>query len=66
MAKYFGQYNYGVEGGAVFKAPYLDALFTNHSDMSLQYMINFNWRSKDAPQTVPDARQLLEELGYEK
>ena len=66
MAKYFGQYNYGVEGGELFKAPYLDALFTNHSDMSLQYMIDFNWRSKDAPQTVPDARQLLKELGYEK
>lgn len=64
MAKYFGLYNWGTEGGTRYEAPYLDAFFTNHTDMSLQFMIDQGFRPEHRP--VPDARELLERLGYEK
>ena len=64
MAKYFGLYNWGTEGGTRYEAPYLDAFFTNHTDMSLQFMIDQGFRPEHRP--VPDARQLLDELGYER
>ena len=64
MAKYFGLYNWGTEGGTRYEAPYLDAFFTNHTDMSLQFMIDHGFRKEY--HAVPDARDLLEKLGYEK
>ena len=64
MAKYFGQYNFGVEIDGKYKAPYLDALFTNHSDMSINYMITQGWRKSPASQELVDARVVLERLGY--
>ena len=64
MAKYFGLYNWGTEDGTRYEAPYLDAFFTNHTDMSLQFMIDQGFRPEHRP--VPDARQLLDELGYER
>ena len=63
MAKYFGQYNFGVADG-MFNPPYLDALFTNHSDMSINYMITHGWRKSPASQTLVDAREVLRKLGY--
>ena len=66
MAKYFGQYNWGNEGGSRYEAPYLDAFFTNHTDMSLQYMVDFGYRKSPAPTEIPDAREVLEKLGYDK
>lgn len=63
MAKYFGQYNFGVTDG-MFDAPYLDALFTNHSDMSINYMITHGWRKSPASQKLVDARAVLKRLGY--
>lgn len=66
MAKYFGQYNWGAEGGSRYQAPYLDAFFTNHTDMSLQYMVDFGYREAPAPTDIPDAREVLDKLGYEK
>ncbi len=56
MAKYFGQYNFGVEIDGKYKAPYLDALFTNHSDMSINYMITQGWRKSPASETLVDAK----------
>lgn len=64
MAKYFGQYNFGVEIDGKYKAPYLDALFTNHSDMSINYMITQGWRKSPASETLVDAKVVLERLGY--
>lgn len=66
MAKYFGQYNWGSDGGSRYEAPYLDAFFTNHTDMSLQYMVDFGYRKSPAPTEIPDAREVLDNLGYEK
>ena len=66
MAKYFGLYNWGTEGGTRYEAPYLDAFFTNHTDMSLQFMYDHNFRDASLHHAVPDARQLLDELGYER
>ena len=66
MAKYFGQYNWNNEGGSRYEAPYLDAFFTNHTDMSLQYMVDFGYRTSPAPTKIPDAREVLENLGYDK
>lgn len=63
MAKYFGQYNFGVTEG-MFDAPYLDAIFTNHADMSINYMITHGWRKSPASQTLVDARDVLKRLGY--
>ena len=42
----------------------LDALFTNHSDMSINYMITHGWRKSPASQTLVDAREVLRKLGY--
>ena len=66
MAKYFGQYNWGSDGGSRYEAPYLDAFFTNHTDMSLQYMVDFGYRKSPAPTEIHDAREVLDNLGYEK
>lgn len=63
MGKYFGQYNFGVTEG-MFKAPYLDALFTNHADMSINYMITQGWRKSPASQDLVDAKKVLESLEY--
>ena len=73
MAKYFGLYNWGVQDGNRYQAPYVDAYFTNHTDMSLQFMkdhvdeLNISDELKatiKAKVEVPDARELLNELGY--
>ena len=69
MAKYFGLYNWGNEGGTRYEAPYVDAFFTNHTDMSLQFMIDHGFRTEEQVNVireVPNARQLLEDLGYTK
>lgn len=74
MAKYFGVYNHGNNSGTRYQAPYLDAFFTNHTDMSLKFMlenketlkaINSGMKILDArPQNVPDPREVLNALGY--
>lgn len=66
MGKYFGEYNWGNEGGSLFEPPYLDGAFTNRTELTLQYFIDKGVRNKDAVQTVPDPRQLLDKLGYVK
>lgn len=66
MAKYYGDYNFGASGNNLFQAPYLDAMFTNRSEMTLDYFINKGVRASGAPQSVPDSEQLLETLGYTK
>ena len=43
---------------------YGDGLFTNRSEMSLKYLIDNGLRKAPAPQTVPDAVETLERLGY--
>ena len=34
--------------------------------MSLQYMVDFGYRTSPAPTKIPDAREVLENLGYDK
>lgn len=75
MAKYFGVYNHGNSDGIRYQAPYLDAFFTNHTDMSLKFMLENRDRLdqikpgmktvlNSRPQNVPEPLQLLKELGY--
>ena len=66
MGKYFGEYNWGNEGGYLFEPPYLDGAFTNRTEMTLQYFIDKGVRNAGAAQTVPDASAMLDKLGYEK
>lgn len=67
MAKYFGQYNFNVTGNTRYEAPYADAIFTNHTDMSLDYLYTFGYRDQNvAPYPVADPRKVLEDLGYKK
>lgn len=66
MAKYFGEYNYGVTDPDLFNPPYMDGLFTNRSEMTLQYLIDKGVRKAPAPQTVPDPNEVLDRLGYTK
>ena len=61
MHVYFGDWHYGASD---FKAPYLDGLFTNRTELTLQYMIDKGLRHKDAPQTVENAQDCLTRLGY--
>ncbi|MEF9923185.1 MAG: glycerophosphodiester phosphodiesterase family protein [Muribaculaceae bacterium] len=64
MNKYFGLYNFGINGGQLFNPPYLDGAFTNRSEMTIQFFIDQKVRKAPAPQTVPDPEKLLTELGY--
>lgn len=66
MKKYYGDFNYGVENSNLFTPPYLDGMFTNRSEMTIQYFIDKGVRPAEAPQTVPNAEQLLTRLGYNK
>ena len=61
MHVYFGDWHYGESD---FEAPYLDGLFTNRTELTLQYMIDKGLRHPDAPQEVPNPQELLTRLGY--
>lgn len=64
MKKYFGDYNYGNAIADLTKPPYADAMFTNRSEMTLQYYIDKGVRNANAPKAVKNPNQLLKELGY--
>jgi glycerophosphoryl diester phosphodiesterase len=65
MALYYGDYNWGVEDASqLYEPPYLDAMFTNRTEMTLRFFIDKGVREPGAPATVPDAQQLLQDLGY--
>lgn len=64
MKQYFGEWYDGVTGGTVYESPYLDGLFTNRSEVTLQYLIDAGVRESGAPTTVPDSNELLDQLGY--
>jgi len=66
MAMYYGDYNFGNTGSNLFEPPYLDAMFTNRSEMTLDFFIDKGVRDARAPQTVPDPEELLVKLGYTK
>lgn len=66
MGKYFGEYNWGNTNANLFEPPYLDGAFTNRTELTLQYFIDKGVRHGDAAATVPDPRQLLDQLGYTK
>ncbi|MBK5720531.1 glycerophosphodiester phosphodiesterase [Dysgonomonas sp. Marseille-P4677] len=66
MAKYYGDYNFSNSGSNLFEPPYLDAMFTNRSEMTLDFFIDKGVRDQNAPQTVPDSEELLDKLGYTK
>ena len=61
MHEYFGDWHYDASD---FAAPYLDGLFTNRTELTLQYMIDKGLRHKDAAQTVENASACLDRLGY--
>ena len=64
MKKYFGDYNFGNEAEVLFNPPYLDAMFTNRSELTIDFFINHNVRDEAAPTTVPNCNKLLDALGY--
>lgn len=61
MHVYFGDWHYGESD---FAAPYLDGLFTNRTELTLQYMIDKGLRHPDAAQEVENASACLDRLGY--
>lgn len=61
MHVYFGDWHYGESD---FEAPYLDGLFTNRTELTLQYMIDKGLRHPDAAQEVENASACLDRLGY--
>lgn len=61
MHVYFGDWHYGESD---FAAPYLDGLFTNRTELTLQYMIDKGLRHPEAAQTVENASACLDRLGY--
>ena len=68
MGKYFGEYNWGntVKFDDLLHGIYGDGAFTNRSEMTIKYFIDRGLRSTEAPQTVPDAVETLDRLGYTK
>lgn len=65
MSQYFGDFNFGNAIGA-YAPPYLDGMFTNRSDMTLQFYIDKGLRNPEAAKTVQDPNKLLDKLGYTK
>ncbi|MDR0823757.1 MAG: glycerophosphodiester phosphodiesterase [Prevotella sp.] len=65
MSQYYGDYNFGFDKG-VYEPPYLDGMFTNRSEMTLQFYIDKGVRNTAASQVVPDPMALLDKLGYTK
>ena len=72
LAQVRGQYEREMTDSLLFGS-YVDAYFTNHTDMSLQFMkdhadeLNISDEMKatiKAKVAVPDARELLNDLGY--
>ncbi len=68
MGKYFGLYNWGnkVTYDETLHGIYGDGLFTNRSEISLQFLIDNGMRVSPAPQIVPGAIETLNRLGYQK
>lgn len=66
MAKYFGQFNYGVKDDNLFEPPYMDGVFTNRTELSLKYFIDKDVRGKGASKKVEDPVEVLTRLGYKK
>ncbi len=64
MSKYFGDYNFGNTGDVLFNPPYLDAMFTNRSELTIDFFINHDARYEGAPTVVPNSNDLLDALGY--
>lgn len=64
MKKYFGDYNFGNAIGNLAEPPYADAMFTNRSEETLHYFLEKGIRNSKAPQSVPNASELLSRLGY--
>ncbi len=64
MKLYFGDYNYGNSGTPLFTPPYLDAMFTNRSELTIDFFINHDVRDAGAPTFVPNSNDLLDALGY--
>lgn len=64
MAKYYGKFNYGnaTPGDDVLHGIYADGVFTNRTEISLQYMIDNGLRAKEAAAEVPNPAKVLEEL----
>lgn len=64
MAKYYGKYNFSVATPCddVLKGIYADGVFTNRTEISLQYMLDNGLRAKGAAKNVPNPNAVLEEL----
>ncbi|KAA6334483.1 hypothetical protein EZS27_017208 [termite gut metagenome] len=65
MGKYSGKYNFEYPNDDLFEPPYLDGMFTNRTEMTLQFIKDENARFKN--RFVPDIknpRELLTQLGY--
>lgn len=64
MAKYYGKFNYGVKtyGDELLRGKYADGVFTNRTEISLQYMIDNGLRAEGAMKTVPNPNDVLIEL----
>lgn len=66
MAQYYGDYNFGNSGKDLYEPPYLDAMFTNRAEMTLQFFMDKGKRYAGAPTAVPESSELLDKLGYKK
>lgn len=64
MKKYFGDYNYGNVLPGQSPPPYVDGMFTNRSEMTIDYYISKGVRPSGAPNHVKSAPAILDQLGY--
>lgn len=64
MKQYYGENNSVVNPSEQFEPPYFDGLFTNRSEMTLNYLIENGVRANGASVIVPDAKSVLDKLGY--
>ncbi len=50
----------------LYNPPYFDAMFTNRTDLTLDFMILKGLRGEDAATTTPNPNTVLDNLGYER
>lgn len=62
MNIYYGSYHYDAD--TRFPGPYFDGVFTNRTELTLQFLLDRNERVEGAPTYVPDPVETLVRLGY--
>ena len=66
MSLAYGNPKLAATTATLFNPPYFDAMFTNRTELTLDFMILKGLRGEGAAKFVPNPNSVLDNLGYEK